>query len=114
MWQPVVVAIIFAFLGDQVGFYLGHRFGRRLFKPDARVLKTEYLEEAEAFFAKYGPVALVLGRFCPDCSHLCAALCRHCKYEVPQVHRLECHWCSAVGVLDGRRRCAAGGILVNC
>lgn len=65
VWQLVLVAIIFAFLGDQVGFYLGHRFGRRLFKPDARVLKTEYLEEAEAFFAKYGPVALVLGRFVP-------------------------------------------------
>ena len=65
VWQLVVVAIVFAFLGDQVGFYLGHRFGRRLFKPDARVLKTEYLEEAEAFFAKYGPVALVLGRFVP-------------------------------------------------
>lgn len=61
----VGVAIIAAFLGDQVGFWLGHRFGRRLFKPDAKILKTDHLERAEAFFLKYGPLALVLGRFIP-------------------------------------------------
>lgn len=61
----VGVAIVAAFLGDQVGFWLGHRFGRKLFKPDAKILITEHLEQAEAFFLKYGPLALVLGRFIP-------------------------------------------------
>lgn len=61
----VGVAIVAAFLGDQVGFWLGHKFGRRLFKPDARILKTDHLERAEQFFRKYGPLALVLGRFIP-------------------------------------------------
>ncbi len=61
----IAVAIIAAFLGDQVGFYLGHSVGRRLFKPDARVLKTKHLDAAEAFFEKYGALALVLGRFIP-------------------------------------------------
>lgn len=65
VWQIVVVAIVAAFLGDQAGFWLGKRFGRRLFKPDARVLKTERLEAAEAFFARYGGPSLVLGRFVP-------------------------------------------------
>jgi membrane-associated protein len=65
VWLVIVVAFVAAALGDQVGYWLGHRFGRRLFKPEARILKTRYLEEAEAFFAKYGGPALILGRFVP-------------------------------------------------
>ncbi|ALA68151.1 DedA family protein [Corynebacterium lactis] len=65
VWQILVVSIVAAFLGDQVGYYLGHTFGRRLFKDDAKVLRTDRLEAAEAFFAKYGPLSLVLGRFVP-------------------------------------------------
>ncbi|UQN14690.1 DedA family protein [Gulosibacter sp. ACHW.36C] len=64
-WSIAIVAIVAAIAGDQVGYLLGNRFGRRLFKPDARILRTEYLETAERFFAKYGPFALVLGRFVP-------------------------------------------------
>ncbi|MEV8215680.1 VTT domain-containing protein [Leifsonia sp. NPDC077715] len=65
VWQVAAVAIVAAFLGDQAGYWLGKRYGRRLFKPDARVLKTERLEAAEAFFARYGGPSLVLGRFVP-------------------------------------------------
>lgn len=65
LWAIVLVAGLAAVLGDQVGFLLGRRFGRRLFKDDARVLKTSRLEQAEAFFARRGPLALVLGRFVP-------------------------------------------------
>lgn len=65
VWQILVVSIVAAFLGDQVGYYLGHTFGRRLFEDDAKVLRTDRLEAAEAFFAKYGPLSLVLGRFVP-------------------------------------------------
>jgi membrane-associated protein len=64
-WQVAVVAVIAAFAGDQAGYWLGKRFGRRLFTPSARVLKTERLEQAETFFARYGGVSLVLGRFVP-------------------------------------------------
>ncbi|WP_285115560.1 VTT domain-containing protein [Leifsonia sp. fls2-241-R2A-40a] len=65
VWQIAVVAVVAAFLGDQTGYWIGKRFGRGLFKPDARVLKTERLKAAEAFFAKYGGPSLVLGRFVP-------------------------------------------------
>ena len=60
-----IVAFIAAAAGDQVGYFLGDRFGARLFKDDARILKTERLRETEAFFEKYGGRALVLGRFVP-------------------------------------------------
>jgi membrane-associated protein len=65
VWLVILVAFLAAALGDQVGYWLGHRFGRRLFTPDARLLKTRYLDEAETFFAKYGGPALILGRFVP-------------------------------------------------
>ena len=65
VWLVIVVAFVAAAAGDQVGYVLGRRFGRRLFKPDARVLKTSHLDEAERFFAKYGGPALILGRFVP-------------------------------------------------
>jgi membrane-associated protein len=54
-----------AALGDSVGYFLGSRFGRRLFKPNARILKSAHLEQAEAFFEKHGGPALILGRFVP-------------------------------------------------
>lgn len=60
-----LVAFVAAAAGDQAGYLLGSRFGPRLFKDDARVLKTSRLRETEAFFAKYGGRALVLGRFVP-------------------------------------------------
>lgn len=65
IWALLAVGFVAAFLGDQVGFWLGHKFGRKLFKADARVLKLQYLHAAEDFFAKHGPAALVLGRFVP-------------------------------------------------
>lgn len=64
-WEIWGVAFLAAFAGDQVGYHIGHSFGPRFFKPDARVLKTEHLEEATTFFKKYGALALVLGRFVP-------------------------------------------------
>jgi membrane-associated protein len=65
VWLLVVVAAVTAILGDQVGYLLGRRFGRRLFRPDARILKTRYLDRADAFFERYGPFSLVLARFVP-------------------------------------------------
>lgn len=66
-----LVGLIFvaAFIGAQVGYWLGARFGRRLFTDDARVLKTEHLEKAEQYFAKYGGRSLVIGRFIPLYPH---------------------------------------------
>ncbi|MFT3942978.1 MAG: VTT domain-containing protein [Ancrocorticia sp.] len=64
-WEIWIVALIAAFAGDQVGYHIGHSFGPKFFKPDARVLRTEHLDEATVFFNKYGALALVLGRFVP-------------------------------------------------
>lgn len=57
--------LVAAILGAQVGYWIGRAWGPKLFKPDARILKTKYLEQAQDFFEKYGGRSLVLGRFVP-------------------------------------------------
>lgn len=64
---PVLITVVAvaAVAGDQVGYLLGRRFGRRWFSDDARVLKTARLTKAEEFFRRRGGPALLLARFVP-------------------------------------------------
>ncbi|MBM6622293.1 VTT domain-containing protein [Micrococcaceae bacterium RIT802] len=61
----IMVAAVAAIGGDSVGYLIGSTAGRRWFTPDARILKTSYLEQTEDFFARRGGAALVLARFVP-------------------------------------------------
>jgi membrane-associated protein len=61
----VLGSFVAAVLGAQLGYLLGERYGTRLFKPDARLFKTEYLERAQGFFDRSGPRAVILARFIP-------------------------------------------------
>lgn len=62
LWVLLVVAAI---LGDSVNYAIGKAVGTRVFKPDARVLKTEYLRRTEEFYAKYGGKTIIIARFIP-------------------------------------------------
>ncbi|MEP6625548.1 MAG: VTT domain-containing protein [Acidimicrobiia bacterium] len=62
----VLGCTIAAIAGDQVGYGLGHRFGRRIFeRPDSRLFKRDHLTRAEAFFERHGNTTIVLARFVP-------------------------------------------------
>jgi membrane-associated protein len=65
LWQLLVFIPIAAILGGQVGYFVGRYLGTAMFKPNARVLKQRYLDEAHAFFEERGPFAIVLARFVP-------------------------------------------------
>lgn len=65
LWKLLVFIPIAAILGGQVGYFIGRTIGTSMFKPDAKVLKQRYLDEAHAFFEQRGPFAIVLGRFVP-------------------------------------------------
>jgi membrane-associated protein len=58
-------SFVVAVLGAQIGYMIGALWGTKLFKPDARIFKTKYLERSEEFFARRGPAAVVLARFVP-------------------------------------------------
>ena len=63
----LVISLIFAgVLGNYTGYWFGYRTGPVLFKRNESVFfKKRYVTMAEAFYAKYGGMALVLGRFFP-------------------------------------------------
>ena len=59
-------SIICAFLGDQVGYWTGKRFGAAFFsKPGTFFRNPVYMEKAEKFYQKHGKKAIVLARFVP-------------------------------------------------
>ena len=65
LWLVVLAAATAAVVGDQVGYLVGRRFGPRLFTPSRRLLNVRHARRAEAFFARFGPSAVVLARFVP-------------------------------------------------
>lgn len=60
-----LVLIVAAIGGNTTNYHIGRWIGPPAFSGRIRFLKVEYLQRTEAFFAKYGPVTIVLSRFLP-------------------------------------------------
>ena len=57
---------IAAYLGSMFGYYFGKKTSSKLFsKDDSLFFKKKYMFAAEAFFIRYGAVALIMARFLP-------------------------------------------------
>jgi membrane-associated protein len=66
LWWVILLICVAAIVGNQVGYEIGRRGGPAVFKrPDSRLFRPEYVDRTRAFFEKYGPPAIVLGRFVP-------------------------------------------------
>ncbi|WP_459645620.1 DedA family protein [Kineococcus sp. NUM-3379] len=66
LWVACVVLTLSAFLGNVVGYEIGHRAGPAVFeRPNSRFFKKHHVEKTSAFFEKYGARAIVLARFVP-------------------------------------------------
>jgi len=62
----ILVVIIAAIVGDNVGFTIGEHTGHRIFKKkDSLFFRKEYLEQAEKFYEKHGSKTVLLARFVP-------------------------------------------------
>ena len=57
--------IVAAVAGNTTNYHIGHWVGPAAFSGKIRFLKVDYLRRTEAFFLKYGPVAIVSSRFVP-------------------------------------------------
>ena len=64
-----LIMTVFAIGGNAAGYYVGKFVSPWLFKPRpgwiGKIFSQKHLDETHAFFEKYGPRALVLGRFVP-------------------------------------------------
>jgi membrane-associated protein len=61
-----IVVSLAAILGDNTGYHIGKRYGRRLFrKPDSIIFRQEYVQKAEAFYEKHGSKTMLIAHFVP-------------------------------------------------
>lgn len=66
LWAVIAACMCAAFLGDQSGYWIGRKFGEALSKrPDGRIFKHAYLTQSHEFFAKHGPITVIICRFVP-------------------------------------------------
>ena len=65
----VALAAAAAIIGDNVGFMIGRRYGRRIFVKEGPMHRQRLalLDMGEPFFAKHGPKAVFLGRWVAAC-----------------------------------------------
>jgi membrane-associated protein len=62
----ILVIALAAILGDNVGYHIGKRYGRRLFrKEDGLVFRQEYIRQAEKFYDRFGPRMMLIAHFVP-------------------------------------------------
>jgi membrane-associated protein len=62
----ILVIAVAAIAGDNVGYHIGKRYGRRLFrKPDGLVFRKQYVTQAEAFYEKHGSKTMLIAHFVP-------------------------------------------------
>jgi len=62
----IIVIALAAIAGDNVGYHIGKRYGRKLFrKPDGLIFRQEYMQRAEAFYEKYGSKTMLFAHFVP-------------------------------------------------
>jgi membrane-associated protein len=66
IWVLILGCFICAVLGDNVGYFTGSKFGRKLFqKEDSLLFKKKHLETTQKFYHKHGKKTIVLARFVP-------------------------------------------------
>ncbi|AWT25806.1 putative membrane protein [Corynebacterium provencense] len=66
VWKLLLVAVIFAVLGDQLGYQIGRWTGPSILRSRAaRIIGEERIDKAHEFFRSRGPHAVILARFVP-------------------------------------------------
>lgn len=62
----ILGCFIFAVLGDSIGYYIGKKFGPRIFnKENSIFFHKKHLERAQKFYDKHGGKTIILARFMP-------------------------------------------------
>lgn len=66
VWVLMLCLIPAAFLGNLLNYALGYYFFyHRITQMNSRWINPEHVAQAQAFYHRYGPIAILLGRFVP-------------------------------------------------
>jgi membrane-associated protein len=66
LWMLMTLLTLAAVIGDALNYSIGRYIGNRVFSwENSRWFNRNAFDKAHAFYEKYGPVTIVLGRFMP-------------------------------------------------
>ncbi|WP_411720460.1 DedA family protein [Mycetocola sp.] len=66
IWWVALAIGLAAFLGGEVGYLIGHKAGPRVFeRKESGVFSIKNVERTNAFFTRFGGLAVILARFVP-------------------------------------------------
>lgn len=66
LWHLLIVVIVAAIVGDNVGYSIGRRTGKRMFtKKEGILFRHEHIEKAEKFYEAHGGKTIIMARFIP-------------------------------------------------
>jgi membrane-associated protein len=64
LWLVIVIGAVAATIGESVGYWIGHRFGRSFVAKIPLIRRLEgRLAESEAFFKRHGGLTVAIGRY---------------------------------------------------
>src|SRR6187431_2246488 len=66
IWFVAGLMGLAAFIGPQIGYWIGRGVGPKIFaREDSRLFKKSYIDRTHEFFEKYGGKAIILAQFVP-------------------------------------------------
>jgi membrane-associated protein len=64
--STLITIALAAIVGDNTGYHIGSKLGRRLFnKPDGVIFRKEHIDRAEQFYEKHGSKTMLVAHFIP-------------------------------------------------
>ena len=65
-WWVALAIGVAAFVGGEVGYYIGHKAGPSIFeRKDSGIFSKKNVERTNAFFVRFGGLTVILARFVP-------------------------------------------------
>ncbi|MFF2494880.1 DedA family protein [Agromyces sp. NPDC058064] len=66
VWWVALLIGLAAFLGGEVGYYIGHKAGPTIFeRKESGLFSVKNVERTNAFFERFGGLTIILARFVP-------------------------------------------------
>lgn len=66
VWWVAVLIAVAAFIGGEVGYFIGHKAGPAVFeRKESGVFSVKNVERTNAFFERFGGMTIILARFVP-------------------------------------------------
>jgi membrane-associated protein len=66
IWWVCLFISVAAFVGGELGYFIGHKAGPRIFeRKESGLFSIENVRRTNTFFERFGPLAVILARFVP-------------------------------------------------